>query len=672
MNVLIVEDKPTGLKLLRAQLEAEGHMVEQAHDGVEALELLDRVPVDVVISDILMPRMDGYRLCHEIRKSGRLCHLPTIIYSATYTSASDVKLAHDMGANKYLNKPASVEIIIAALNEVLAKPHAASCTVALPEVEVLKEYSELLVDKLEEKNIEWKQANAELSATRDQLEHLLKHSPAVIYSLKLEGERVIPQLIGENMMHLLGYTVGETSKVDWWQTQLHPEDREWAMAGVPETIKCGTWNCEYRIRHKAGHYLWVQDNRRLVRNPEGKPTDIVVVWTNITERKQTQNQVQRAQRLESIGTLACGVAHDINNALVPIMISTELLRLEFPDVGSKYLKIIEASAKSGADMVKQLLTFVKGAEGERLLVQPDELLKEVEKLIKTTFPKNIELHTICGNYVRPILGDATQLERVLMNLCVNARDAMPGGGTLTLKVENIEINAAGAGATAEAKPGSYVACSVTDTGAGIPPEILDRIFEPFFSTKGPDNGTGLGLSTSIGIVKSHGGFLHVGSVLGQGTTFIMNLPSARPDRADVSLPGKNDMTFRGNGETVLVVEDETAVRNMMRAMLTKLNFKVITASDGAAALIEVAENQAKLRVVITDLRMPNMDGLALVQVLKAKLPQAAIIVASGKLSDLETDEFKKLGVDAQLKKPFTLEKLAATLKEVFQHKNAVP
>jgi two-component system cell cycle sensor histidine kinase/response regulator CckA len=369
--------------------------------------------------------------------------------------------------------------------------------------------------------------------------------------------------------------------------------------------------------------------------------------------------------LESIGTLACGVAHDINNALVPIMISTELLRLEFPDMGSKHLKVIEASAKRGADMVKQLLTFVKGAEGERLRVEPPQLLQEVEKLIKTTFPKNIELRTICGNGIGSILGDATQLQRVLINLCVNARDAMAGGGTLTLRVENIEIDAARAGAIAEAKPGSYVAWSVTDTGAGIPPEILDRIFEPFFSTKGPDKGTGLGLSTTIGIVKSHGGFLQVSSAPGQGTTFIMYLPTARPGGADVSLTSKINMTFRGNGETVLVVEDETAVRNMMRAMLTKLNFKVITASDGAAALIEVAENQAKLRVVITDLRMPNMDGLALVRVLKAKLPEAAIIVASGQMNDLETDEFKKLGIDAQLEKPFTLEKLAATLKEAF-------
>jgi PAS domain S-box-containing protein len=666
MKILIVEDKPTDLKLLRAQLEAEGYMVAQAQDGVEALELLDRQRVDVVISDILMPRMDGYRLCHEIRKRDRLCNLPTIIYSATYTSPSDVKLAFDLGANKFLNKPSSVQIIIAALNEVLAKPNAAPCTEALPEVEALKEYSERLVDKLEEKSLEREQAKAELSATRDQLEHLLKHSPAVIYSLKLDGERVIPQLISDNMTHLLGFTVEETSNVDWWVTQLHPEDRERAMAGVPETIKCGIWNTEYRIRHKGGHYLWVEDHRRLVRNAEDKPTDIVVVWTNITERKQTQNQVLRAQRLESIGTLACGVAHDVNNALVPIMISTELLRLEFPNLASKHLKVIETSAKRGANMVKQLLTFVKGAEGERLHVQPQHLLKEVEKLIKATFPSNIELHTIRAKDLRAILGDTTQLQQVLVNLCVNARDAMPDGGTLTLKVESIEIDAAVASAIAEAKPGRYVAWSVTDTGAGIPLEILDRIFEPFFSTKGPDKGTGLGLSTVIGIVKSHGGFLQVSSTLGLGTTFIMYLPTARLDRADVSLPSKIDMNFRGNGETVLVVEDKTALRNALRTMLTKLNFKVLTASDGAAALIQVAENQAKLRVVITDLHMPNMDGLALMRVLKAKLPQAAIIVASGKTNALATGEFKKLGINAQLEKPFTLEKLVATLKKVFR------
>jgi signal transduction histidine kinase len=542
MKILIVDDKPINLKLLCAQLEAKGHAVVQAQDGVEALELLGRQHVDVVISDILMPRMDGYRLCHDIRKNKHLCCLPVIIHSATYTLPCDVKLAFDVGADKYLNKPCSAEIIMAALNEVATKPHVATCAEELPEVEVLKEYNKRLVDKLEERNIALEQANLELSTTRDQM--------------------------------------------------------------------------------------------------------------------------LRAQRLESIGTLACGVAHDINNALAPIMISTELLRMEFPDMASNYLKVIEASAKRGAEMVKQLLTFVKGVEGERLLVHPENLLNELEKLIQATFPKNIELCAICAKNVQGILGDATQLQQVLLNLCVNARDSMPDGGTLTLKVENVEIGGASARAVADTKPGPYVAWSVTDTGTGIPLEILDRIFEPFFSTKGPERGTGLGLSTVVGIVKSHGGFLQVSSVPGKGSTFIVHLPAARPDEGDAFLPSKNELAFNGNGETVLVVEDEAAVRNMMRAVLAKLNFKVLTASDGTAALIQVAENQAKLRVVITDLHMPNMDGLAFVRILKAKLPQAGIIIASGEIGESATREFNKLGVDAQLEKPFTMEKLIATLKKV--------
>jgi PAS domain S-box-containing protein len=666
MNLLIVDDHPTNLKLLRAQLEAEGHVVFEAHDGVDALAALEREKVDVVISDILMPRMDGYRLCHEIRMHARLHDLPIIIYTATYTSPGDEKLALDVGADKYLKKPASVEHMIAALQAVIAMPHAARRPGALQQVEVLKEYSERLVNKLEEKNIALEQTNAELRATRGQLAHLLEHSPAVIYSLKVEGERVVPHVASENMSRLLGFTVEESSSYDWWVTHLHPEDRERAIAGVSETIKCGVLNTECRIQHKDGHYLWVEDNRRLVRDDEGKPTNIVGVWTDITERKQVQRQMLRAQRLESIGTLASGVAHDLNNALAPIMMATELLRLEFPDTASHYIELIQGGAKRGADMVKQLLTFAKGVEGERLLLQPRHLLKEMEKLIRSTFPKNIRLQTSYANNLPTILGDSTQLHQVLLNLCVNSRDAMPNGGTLTLKAENREIDTVYASAVPDARPGRYVVWQVMDTGTGIPPEILDRIFEPFFTTKEPDKGTGLGLSTVIGIVKSHGGFVRVYSTPGQGSTFAVYLPAAASGAPDTSLLTKADLTFRGNGESILVVDDEATVRDITRAVLTALNFKVLSAGDGTAALLQMEENRAALRAVITDLHMPGMDGLAFVRVLKSRSPQTSIIVTSGRLEEREVNDFKKLGVNALLEKPFTQEKLVAALKTILE------
>jgi PAS domain S-box-containing protein len=533
-------------------------------------------------------------------------------------------------------------------------------------VEVLKEYSERLVNKLAEKKNELERANAELHETRDQLAHLLKHSPALIYSLKMEGGCTIPRFISENMTHLLGLTTEESCSFDWWMTHLHPEDREQAMTGVPETIKHGGWNAEYRIRHKAGHYLWVEDSRRLVRDTTGRPTDIIVVLTNITGRKQTENSILRIQRLESIGTLACGMAHDFNNVLSPIMLTAELLRLDFPEFAPESIDLIETSAKRGAEMVKQILTFVKGSEGERLLVQPEPLLKEMEKFIKISFPKRITLHTSHAGDLRPIMGDATQIQQVLLNLCINARDAMPDGGTLTLKAENIEIDAASATAVTGAKAGSYVAWTVTDTGTGIPAEILERIFEPFFSTKGPDKGTGLGLSTVNSIIKGHGGFIQVASLPGQGSTFTVCLPAAGSNAGTAPWPLQSETTFQGNGEAVLVVEENLVEQNLLRGLLTKLNFIVFTASDGTTALTQVAENQGQLRAVITSLHMDNMDGPAFTRVLKAKLPEAGIIVMSGNLDASTAAEFSKLGVVGLLEKPFDAEQMIAVLKKAFK------
>ena len=418
-------------------------------------------------------------------------------------------------------------------------------------------------------------------------------------------------------------------------------------------------------RQANGKPIIVHVIKTPLRDAAGQIIGVQGIAWDITEKKQLEAQTLRTQRLESIGTLAGGVAHDLNNALAPILMATELLRLEFPDTAARYLDLIQGSAQRGAAMVKQLLTFAKGAEGERLLLQPKHLLKEMEKLIRSTFPKNIQLQTSYAKNLWTLLGDATQLHQVLLNLCVNARDAMPEGGTLTLKAENLEIDTVYAQTVPEAKPGPYVVWHVTDTGTGIPPEILERIFDPFFTTKGPQKGTGLGLSTTLGLVKGHGGFIRVYSVPDQGTTFAVYLPAFGSDASDTALLTKTEMTFRGHGETILVVDDEETVRNVLRAVLTALNFKVLTAADGTAALIQVAENQADLRAVITDLHMPQMDGLSFVRVLKGRLPQVGIIVVSGRLDEREADEFKQLGVHALLDKPFTQEKLVAALRTIF-------
>ena len=262
-----------------------------------------------------------------------------------------------------------------------------------------------------------------------------------------------------------------------------------------------------------------------------------------------------------------------------------------------------------------------------------------------------------------MLGDPTQLHQILLNLCVNARDAMPHGGTLTLEAQRMDVDAAYASSIPDARPGKYVALRVRDTGSGIPPEILDRIFDPFFTTKGPDKGTGLGLSTVMGIVKGHGGFLQVYSQPGQGSTFTAYLPVAS-EGSDTEHLTKATVEFRGQGETILLVDDEVAVREMARAVLRRLNFKPLTATDGADGLMQTAQHRTELRAIVTDLHMPHMDGLAFVRALRRMLPDIPVVVASGRMEDAMAGEFKTLGVTSRLDKPFTEVQLAEALKTV--------
>ena len=925
MKVLIADDNSTNLKLLHAQLEAEGFTVFDAADGAEGLAVLERETIDAVISDILMPRMDGYRFCHEVRHSENWKLLPFVVYTACYTSPADEKLALDVGADKFIRKPAPARTIIETLRELAQdeKCRAPRVIETPAQSEVLNQYSERLVSKLEEKNQELEQRTEDLQAANLQLGQLLENSPAVLYALRIEGDKVEPCMVSENILGFVGFTPKEALTYAWWLERLHPEDRERAIASLAETISQGSSRTEYRLRHKNGEYIWTEDKRRLVRDAGGRPKELAGVWTDITERRRAEEALRgvsskaagsrqrkaawemggicvllamvfflehhfsfflpvfleladqerhpfadeffvtlffltvalaffayrrwresmgearsqqhiaaalavlhdeldkrvrrrteelarsnvalqtqiaereraeaalreserrfsemlgkvdliaamldihgrvtyanaylldltgwkreelvgrdwmevfippenasklqevfaaliankpetwhyeneiltrrrerrlvrwnnsvlrspegqvigtasigediterkrnerlalRSQRLESIGTLAGGVAHDLNNALAPIMMGAEVLRMQHPK-DTEIIDMFYNSAKRGADMVRQLLSFAKGAEGDRILIQPAHLIKEMRQLVKNSFPKNIELKTRFASDLPSVLGDATQLHQVLLNLCVNARDAMPEGGTLTLEAETAEVDAAYAAGIAEAKPGSYVLLRVRDTGSGIPPEILDRIFDPFFTTKSPDKGTGLGLSTVMGIVKGHGGFLHVYSQVGKGTTFGVYLPFNRGAN-ETAAAAKPEAEYRGHGETILLIDDEAPVREMGRAVLRRLNFTPVTASSGAEGLILAAEHRGKLAAIITDLHMPHSDGLAFVRSVRQVLPDIPIAVSSGRVEDSEIEEFKKLRIKRRLDKPFTEGQMASALREL--------
>ena len=388
----------------------------------------------------------------------------------------------------------------------------------------------------------------------------------------------------------------------------------------------------------------------------------VLAQINDTTARELNLRLElRSQRMESIGTLSGGVAHDLNNSLAPILMGIELLRARNPE-SSNIINTIERCAQRGAAMVKQLLTFARGSEGQRRTLIPTKLLEEMAGIARGTFPKNIAVTTDFEPAPWPVSADATQLHQVLLNLCVNARDAMPQGGTLSLTTRNSKIDATFAGNFVDAKAGRYLEWLIADTGEGMSPEVIERIFDPFFTTKGPDKGTGLGLSTVLGIVRSHGGFLRVESVPRKGSCFHVYLPAAaatpetnEPFAADSSL-------LRGDGETILVVDDEQSVREITAEVLRGRNFQVILASDGSDALMKVADNPGVVRVVMTDLHMPHLDGHQLVKALQRMLPSAGVIVASGTLTPKDVSEFKACGVVAVIEKPFVQAELFRALR----------
>jgi PAS domain S-box-containing protein len=423
------------------------------------------------------------------------------------------------------------------------------------------------------------------------------------------------------------------------------------------------WQGRFINKRKDGLLYEEEATISAIRNAAGQILNYVAVKRDITERLRNERLALRSQRLEAIGALAGGVAHDLNNALAPIMMGVELLRMDFPGQ-SRILDTFQISAQRAADMVRQLLSFARGAEGERVTVQPCHLIKELHYIVKGTFPKNILLEVKCEPQLPTLLGDATQLHQVLLNLCVNARDAMPGGGTLTLEAQRVAVDAVFASSLPDAKPGDYVMLRVRDTGTGIPPEILDRVFEPFFTTKGLNKGTGLGLSNVMGIVKGHGGFVQVESKVGQGSTFAAYLPAGDAE-GNTASADKAELEFRGQGETILFVDDEGIVRDTVRAVLRRLNFQVVTAIDGADGLIHAVEHRDDLRAIITDLHMPHMDGLNFVRALRRILPDIPVVVASGLMEEAVASELRTLGVTSRLDKPFTESQLAAVLQSIF-------
>ena len=641
--ILIVDDTPSNLEMLFDFLGNSGFKVLIAEDGESAIARAEYAPPDLILLDVLMPEMDGFETCRLLKANELTKDIP-VIFMTALSEATDKVRGLNLGAVDYITKPLQHEEVLARVKLHLSLQNL---------TKALKEQNARLEQEIQERERSQQKIREQAALLdvasdaiilRDLSSHILFWNKGAerLYGWKAE------EALGKNATQLL---YQETSS----QLQHHQEI----------LAEHGSWQGELHQITKEGKDIIVASRWTLVRNEDGQPKFILTVNTDITEKKQLEAQFLRAQRMESIGTLASGIAHDLNNALAPILISVQCLEQKIKDEQSqRLLKILEKNTKRSSDLVKQVLSFARGLEGQRTTLQVGHLITDIEQIVKQTFPRSIEIHTdVSTPNLWTISGDATQLHQVLMNLCVNACDAMPEGGILEISARNVWIDENYARMNLDAKVGIYIVITVSDTGMGIPREIVDRIFEPFFTTKELGRGTGLGLSTVMGIIKSHGGFINVVSEVGNGTKFNVYLPVTQTSTTgDINEEG-NEVP-RGHGELILVVDDEDSIREITKTALEANSYKVLLASDGIEAVALYSQHKEEISVVLIDMMMPSMDGPTTIRVLQKINPQVKVIGISGLVSNHEMIAILGNTVKTFLSKPYTSNELLKNLQFV--------
>ncbi|MGB9628235.1 MAG: GAF domain-containing protein, partial [Thermodesulfobacteriota bacterium] len=515
-------------------------------------------------------------------------------------------------------------------------------------------------------------AEEALRETTLRLNHLLNTSPTIIYSCKVEGDRILLTWVSSNITSILGYTPEEVIKPYWWINNLHPDDRDKVIAIQEELFSKDHLEHEYRFLKKNGETIWVRDEIRLLKDSQGNPVEIVGAWMDITElkkmeekRRSLEEQLFQSQKMEAIGRLAGGVAHDFNNILSIIKGYTQLLMLDIKEGDPKRegLNEINQAVDRAVAMTRQLLAFSRKQILEMRVLDLNSVIRNLEKMLRRMIGEDIELRTILSEDIGRIEADPGQIEQVIMNLAVNARDAMPYGGKFTIETANVDLDEEYAKRHMDVKAGKYVMLSVSDTGIGMTKEVQERIFEPFFTTKGVGKGTGLGLSTVYGIVKQSGGNIWVYSEPGKGTTFKIYLPRVEKPSEEIRAKEEAKGLPHGN-ETILLVEDDEKVRGVAQKILLKQGYDVIEARGGDEA-IEICKGiKRPIHLVLTDVVMPGMSGRELIERIKEVCKDFKVLYMSGYTDNVILHHgILEEGI-AFIQKPFTLEALVRKVREV--------
>ncbi len=670
-HVLIVDDEPESRSRLRALLQEQGHAVSEASNGLDALEVARRQPPDLVISDILMPQMDGFALCRAYRADPALAQAPFVFYTGTYTSAKDAATARRLGATRFLVKSMAAEEIIRAITEALQEAPEAVAPIAPDETESYRLYDESLIKRLEHRNLELSEQLRDRHASEAHLRVLttaLDQLPAMISLTDTHG-RI--EYVNRRFEEVTGFPLalvrGQTHSVlrgRHADAGLGFEIRARLLAGQE-------WRGEFEHRRKDGTIYWERATVSPVRDEHGAVTHFLRLGEEITAQKREQltreaQDVQRRQsdRQQTVGRLAGGVAHDFNNLLTTVMGHAHLVMQQLPPddpLRVDLAAIIEAAGR-GATITAQLLTYARRHVAHPVVLDPAAAVAALARRLQRLAGDEIRLGFSLGPDIWPVKVDAAQFDQVVLHLATNARDAIGGAGAIDVSLSNVVLTAAAAAAHGRLPAGEYVALRVSDTGSGIEPSVLPRIFEPFFTTRQPGEGTGLGLSSVLGVVEQAAGHVEVERTGPDGTTLLVLLPRAasRPE------PGRRATTegrLDGN-ERILVVEDEPAVLELVRRTLESYGYTVLHAGSPQRALRAMEEGEARVDLLLTDVVMPGMNGRELAERLRALDPALRVLYMSGYSSDVAADRGLLPAGVPLIAKPFSPAALAEQVRRV--------
>ncbi len=620
-TILIVDDIEANRRTLEDLLDYPELELHSAADGPAALARAAELQPDLILLDVMMPGMDGFEVCTRLRADPQLGEVPILMLTSLDDRESRLR-GIDAGADDFITKPFDRTELRARIRGILR----------LNRFRRLQQSSERI---------------------REQAE-LIDLAPDAIFVCDL-GQRITHW--NPAAARLYGWSAAEAigQRADVLLAR-----GEGAETPEVEPLSTDEWRGEAKQITRDEKEIVVDSRRKLLRDAAGQPKAILTIHTDLTAKKQIEAQFLRAQRLETIGTLASGIAHDMNNALAPSLMSIELLRDRLRDARDVALiDMLEESTQRGASLVRQILGFARGGDGEKAEVQLQHLVAEVHRMLSRTISRNIEIRIERSGEIWPVPGNATQLDQILMNLCVNARDAMPEGGKLVIALENVSLTDLDCAALPPMRPGACVLLTVADTGTGMSAEVREKIFDPFFTTKEPGRGTGLGLSTVFGVVKGHAGCVTVESEVGRGTRFKVYLPATVEPAGDPGAASETPELPRGGGERVLIVDDEDAILMATGAILEHLGYRPLYASDGIGALKLVTEHMESIRLVITDGMMPHLNGNLLARAIRRLSPGLPILMMTG-FGDHEqpTDG----SITEQLQKPVRADDLVRAIR----------